>query len=123
MADITFRYRKRKDPKLTGTWMLVGGKQTQRISARRLSRKEIEKYRSRMILSEKGYLQANAKTFRKQDAAEHMIEVKEKEFHTEITDIQKDPSTGVWKREKADDRDYISFDDKKKDEKLDQLLP
>jgi hypothetical protein len=90
--------------------MLVNGKQVQRISARQLSRHEIAEFRKRYILTEKGYLQKDARTFRKQESDEHIREVKLGEMNDEVSDINKDPS-GKWIKESTKDRDYTDSED------------
>lgn len=117
MAKISFRYRNYKTPSKRGTWMLVDGKQVMRISPRHLTRKEIEEYRRQLILTQKGYVKVNNKTYRKQITDDHIKEVKESDLNTEITDIEKDPQSKKWQREKTQNRDYIDFD-----EELDENL-
>lgn len=118
MAKIEFRYRDYKDPNLRGTWMLVNGRQVQRISYRQLSRKEIAQYRATHILTEKGYIQSNSSTFRKQESEDHIREVKLGDLQNEVADITKDPQTNRWTKEKAEDREYTDPDSPDQLEKI-----
>lgn len=119
MAKIEFRYRDYKDPNLRGTWMLVNGKQVQRISYRQLSRKEIAEFRKRHLLTEKGYLQQNSNTYRKQDSEDHIKEVKLGDLQDETTDLERDPQSKKWTKEKSEDREYT---DPEKPEELEKVV-
>jgi glycine cleavage system aminomethyltransferase T len=119
MAKIEFRYRDYKDPRLRGTWMLVNGKQIQRISYRQLSRKEIAQFRKTHILTEKGYIQKDKHTYQKQEGEDHIREVKLGDLHDEVSDIERDPATKKWTKEKVEDREYA---DPENPEELDKVV-
>lgn len=117
MADIEFRYRDYKDPRKRGTWMLVGGRQYQRVSNRHLTQAEMDAIREQFIrkqkeilLRENGFTQISNTVFRDKIDDDTIIEVRFGDLNDEIADIEKDPNTGKWKKEAVDDRQYVDSD-------------
>lgn len=117
MADIEFRYREYKDPRKRGTWMLVGGRQYQRVSHRHLTQAEMDSIREQFIrkqkgivLQENGFTQVSDSVYRDRLDDDTIIEVKFGDLNDEIADIEKDPISGKWKKEKVDDRQYVDSD-------------
>lgn len=117
MADIEFRYRDYKDPRKRGTWILIGGRQYQKVSNGHLTQQQMDAIRENfirqqkgIILRENGFTQVSESVYRDKIDDDTIIEVKFGDLNDEIADVQKDPNTGKWKKEKTDDRQYVDSD-------------
>lgn len=111
MTTIEIRFRDYKDPRKRGTYLLINGHQKERISPRQLTNREIAEYRKRLLLAQKGYVQKDYNTYRKQPDEDHIKEVKLGDLQDEVSDIERDPNTKKWTKEKPDDRDYTDPED------------
>jgi hypothetical protein len=112
--DISFRYRDYKDPTKRGTYLLINGRQDQRVSARQLSRYEQNQLKKQIMLTMEGYIETGKGTYEKQIADDHIKEVKETSLNIVIADIFKENKK--WEKEPAKERDYLA-----KDEDIDDI--
>jgi len=110
------RYRNDSpDHKKWGTYLIsIDDNQRQHqlflITHRQMSKAEMERFKAQYILTNKGY-PTNAKKFTRQIGDDDIKEIKFGENETEISDITRDPTTGSFKKEKKEDREYISIED------------
>ena len=104
-SGIEFRNRK------GGCTMKIGSEPAAFISARHLSIKEMNAYRRQYVLTNAGYVKTRNQ-YSKQISADHIVEITEKKYNVEQTDIVKDDD-GKWEKEPAKDREYYPYHDKK----------
>jgi hypothetical protein len=115
ITQIEFRYRPYKTN--PGTYLLINGVQKHRISARQLSRKEQNSLREKMLLSYQGLVEVNSNTFQKQIDDDKIIQVQNGKMNSEVALLEKNENS-KWEKEPKEQRDYISFDDPKKSNKI-----